>query len=50
MVALMVLGLAYIVVFYLSQGKYPVEALGPWNVVIGFGVIMAGFLMSTRWR
>jgi hypothetical protein len=50
MVALMVIGLAYIVVFYLSTGKYPVEALGPWNVVIGFGVIMVGFMMSTRWR
>ena len=46
----LVLGLAYIVVFYLSQSQYPVEALGPWNVVIGFGIIMAGFMMATRWR
>ena len=50
MVTLMVLGLAYIVVFYLSQSQYPIGAIGPWNVVIGFGVIMAGFLMATRWR
>jgi hypothetical protein len=50
MVGLLVLGLAYIVVFYLSQSQYPVEALGPWNVVIGFGIIMAGFMMATRWR
>jgi formate hydrogenlyase subunit 3/multisubunit Na+/H+ antiporter MnhD subunit len=50
MVALLVLGLAYIVVFYLSQSQYPIEALGPWNVVIGFGIIMAGFIMATRWR
>ncbi|HEX3004395.1 MAG TPA: cell division protein CrgA [Angustibacter sp.] len=50
MVALMVIGLVYIVVFYLSQSQYPIGAIGPWNVVIGFGVIMAGFIMSTRWR
>ncbi len=50
MVALLVLGLAYIVVFYVTESRYPFEALGPWNVVIGFGVIMAGFMMATRWR
>ncbi len=50
MVTLLVLGLVYIVVFYITESQYPVEALGTWNVVIGFGVIMAGFLMATRWR
>lgn len=50
MVALLVLGLAYIVVFYVSDGRYPIGALNAWNVVIGFAVIMAGFIMSTRWR
>ena len=50
MVALLVIGLAYIVVFYLSQSQYPIAALGPWNVVVGFGIIMAGFIMATRWR
>lgn len=50
MVTLLVLGLLYIVVFYVTESRYPVAALGPWNVVIGFGVIMAGFLMATRWR
>jgi hypothetical protein len=50
MVALFVIGLAYIVVFYLTQTQYPIEAIGPWNVVVGFGIIMAGFVMATRWR
>jgi hypothetical protein len=50
MVALMVIGLAYIVVFYVTQSEYPLGAIGPWNVVVGFGFIMAGFMMSTRWR
>ncbi len=50
MVALFVIGLAYIVVFYLSQQQYPVPAIGRWNIVVGFGIIMAGFGMATRWR
>lgn len=50
MVALLVLGLAYIVVFYLTESRFPIGALGAWNVVVGFGVVMAGFMMATRWR
>ena len=30
MVALLVLGLLYVVVFYVTDGKYPIDALGPW--------------------
>lgn len=50
MVTLMLAGLVWIVVFYLSQAQYPVASLGGWNVGIGIGVIMLGFLMTTRWR
>jgi hypothetical protein len=50
MVALFVVGLAYIVIYYVSQGKYPIPPLDSWNIVIGFGIIMAGFGMSTRWK
>lgn len=50
MVTLFVLGLAYIVVFYVTDGRFPVGAIGPWNIVVGFGVIMAGFIMATKWR
>lgn len=48
--ALFVIGLAYIVTFYLSQQRYPVPSLGRWNIIVGFGIIMAGFGMATRWR
>jgi hypothetical protein len=27
-----------------------VQSLGAWNVVVGFAVMMAGFVMATRWR
>ena len=50
MVGLFVVGLVYIVTYYVSQGQYPVPALKSWNIVIGFGTIMAGFGMSTRWK
>jgi len=50
MVALLLLGLIYVVAFYITDGRYPVESIGPWNVVVGFAVMMAGFIMATRWR
>jgi hypothetical protein len=50
MVALFCVGLVYVVVYYVSQGRYPVPAFHSWNIVIGFAIIMAGFGMSTRWK
>lgn len=50
MVGLMVLGLVWIVVVYLSSGQYPIAAWGNWNLAIGFGLIIVGFLMTTNWR
>ena len=50
MVALMVIGLLYVVVYYLSQAVYPVPQLGYWNIAIGFGIMMVGFGMTTKWR
>jgi hypothetical protein len=50
MVGLMVVGLIWIVIFYITQQQYPVPGIGLWNLAIGFGIAMAGFLMTTRWR
>ena len=50
MVALMVAGLVWIVVFYITQQQYPIPGLGLWNLGIGFAIAMVGFLMTTRWR
>lgn len=49
MVGFLVLGLAWIVVFYLS-GSYPVPPLHNWNILAGFGLIAIGFGLSTQWR
>ena len=50
MVGLLLLGLAWVVVFYVSQGLYPVPKIGNWNLGIGFAVMLTGFGMTTRWR
>lgn len=50
MLALLIVGLVWIVVFYVSQQAYPVSALGAWNLVVGFVFLIAGVVLSTRWR
>lgn len=50
MVGLMLLGLFWLVVWYISEGLLPIAAAGNWNVAIGFGVAMIGFLMTMKWR
>jgi hypothetical protein len=51
MVAFFVLGLAWIVVYYIAGADLtPFKQLGWWNVIVGFGLIGVGFGMSTRWR
>jgi len=50
MLGLFIVGLAWIVVYYLTQGDYPIPSLGNWNLVAGFGVLIAGFVMATRWK
>lgn len=47
--SLMVLGVIWIVVYYVSRAEYPLD-IGNWNMVIGFGSIMAGMLLLSRWR
>lgn len=50
MFGLMILGLLWILTFYISEGRLPVQAWASWNIVAGFGIAIAGFLMTTRWR
>lgn len=50
MLALFAIGLAWIVVFYVTDGSLPVESLGNLNIVVGFGFIAAGFGVSTQWK
>jgi len=51
MLGLMLLGLAWIVLFYLSGSEQlPIPPLGAWNLAVGFAFIIAGFALTTRWK
>ncbi|WP_344818590.1 cell division protein CrgA [Microbacterium soli] len=50
MVGFMLLGLAWILVYYISGSQFPIPGLGGWNLGIGLGIALIGFLMTTRWR
>ena len=50
MFGLMIIGLLWIITFYVSEGTLPVGTWGSWNIVAGFGIAIMGFLMTTRWR
>lgn len=49
-VALIFIGIAWLVTFYLSTGNYPVLAWGYWNLAIGFGAMVAALALLARWR
>jgi hypothetical protein len=50
MVGFLVAGLVWVVAYYLSQSDYPIPDIGNWNLVVGFGILLTGFGMLTRWR
>ncbi|MGI8761896.1 MAG: cell division protein CrgA [Jatrophihabitantaceae bacterium] len=55
MAGVLLLGLAYLVVYYLtSSGTSPrigfMADLGSWNFAVGFGVMLVGLVMAVRWR
>ena len=54
MLALFGIGVLWLVVFYITQGGMgglPVASeLDNWNLLVGFGFIIAGFGLSTQWR
>ncbi len=53
MFGFMLLGLLWIIVFYVSSGQYPIPfgATGSsWNILIGFGIAFVGFIMTLWWR
>jgi len=51
MFGFMLVGLVWIIVFYVSGGtQLPIPQLGSGNILVGFGIMFVGFLMTTRWR
>jgi Cell division protein CrgA len=50
MVASFIIGLIWIVIFYMTETLYPIPDIGAWNMMVGFGFIGVGFTLATRWR
>lgn len=55
MAVVLVIGLAYMVVYYLTaSGTSPhvpvMGDIGAWNFAIGFGIMLVGLIMAVRWR
>lgn len=49
--ALLILGLMWIVVFYIAGRDIPVmSSLENWNLLVGMALIVAGFLVFTKWK
>jgi hypothetical protein len=51
MLACFLIGLAWIALYYVTQGNMiGLRTLGPLNLVGGFGLIVAGVVLATNWR
>jgi hypothetical protein len=55
MFGFMIVGLIWILAFYISSARFPLGSatpinLGNWNILVGFGIAMVGFVMTTRWK
>ncbi len=49
-VGLILIGICWLVIFYLSQGEWPIKDLRYWNLGIGFGALVGSLLVLSRWR
>ena len=49
-VSLIVFGIGWLVLYYLSETVYPVQSWGYWNLAVGFGAMVASLIVLTRWR
>jgi hypothetical protein len=51
MLVCLLLGLAWIALFYVTNGGPSwLSPIGGWNLVCGFVLIVAGVILATRWR
>lgn len=52
MLTLFILGAAWVIVYYLTSSRWglPIPAIGQWNLAVGFGMILGGLGLATRWQ
>lgn len=49
-VSLIVVGIGWLVVYYLSETAYPVASWGYWNLAVGFGAMVTSLGLLSKWR
>ena len=49
-VTLIVVGIAWLVTYYMTQGAYPIEKITYWNLAVGFGFLVTSLGVLTQWR
>jgi hypothetical protein len=48
--ATFLVGIVWLVLFYVTGGSLPVSSINNWNLLVGFGFIMVGFGIATQWK
>ncbi|HYN97212.1 MAG TPA: cell division protein CrgA [Pilimelia sp.] len=49
-IAMIVFGIGWLVVYYLSEQAYPVASWRYWNLAVGFGAMVSSLALLSRWR
>lgn len=48
---LFLLGVLWLIVYYIAGNQIPgISNLGDWNILIGMGLMAAGFGVATLWK
>ena len=50
MVGFLLVGLIWVVTYYVTQREYPIPGINDFNLLAGFAILLIGFGMLTRWR
>ena len=50
MSAFFLIGIAWLVVYYLTESHNVPLPIHAWNLLVGFGFLIGGFVLATRWR
>ena len=50
MVTMFLIGIIWLVVYYLASSHNVPLPIQAWNLLVGFGFLIAGFMLATRWR
>ncbi len=51
MAAFLIIGLAWIVVYYMAgENVWLMKSIGSWNFAVGFGFLVVGLGLAVRWK